>query len=105
VIQLTVKFAGESFEVRPAFAVIEKIEQRFTLLDFLRSVNNQKYSNVAWVLFCTFAGNGIKKTYEECGEYVIANLLDATLAATEIVSAAIGVGPEKESKKKVTEQN
>lgn len=86
----------------PNFSVLERIEQRFTVLDFLDEVrkSNTKLSNVAWVLFCAISESGEKLVYSDFGEVVMEHRTDAILAATDIAIAMMTAGPEKESKKK-----
>lgn len=100
--KIQIEFKGEIHEVIPSFAVMERIEQRFTLLDFARgvSVMNPKFSDVAWVLYSCLVENGIKVTHDDVGEYVMDERSKATESATEIIATMLDSGPEKVSKKK-----
>jgi len=99
VVQFT--YDGEEYEVTPDFSFIERIESRFTLLEFLKGAgSNPKVSYIAWVIYCALTGSGQKVKYNDIGDWCAENLVDANLAATEIASAAFSGGPEKPSKKK-----
>ena len=103
--KMTITFGGNDYSVVPSFAVIEQIEQRFDLITYLRSVQGMKtrIKDVAWVLFCALAESGEDVTYNDVGEMVLSDIQGATLAASQVVTEAIGTGPAKQSKKKAQE--
>lgn len=105
--KLTITFGGEEYEVSPVFSVIERIEQRFDLYTFMRSVSTMqsKTRDVAWVIFCALSDAGEDFTYNDVGELVLSDLGNATNMAAEIVAAAIDGGPEKTPKKKSGEKS
>lgn len=102
--KIEVKFNDTEYTVAPNFAVIERIEQRFDLMSFLRSIQMAKTRtrDVAWVLFCALAESGYKDTYSDIGQLVLDDLETTTVAAAEIVSSALGAGPEEAEAKKPT---
>lgn len=99
---IQIEFGGTEYTVRPDFAVIERVEQRFDLYTFMRSVSSMhsKARDVAWVLYCALAEAGEDVTYRDIGDQVLTNIGEATNAAAEIVAGAIDGGPEKTPKKK-----
>ncbi|MFA5703785.1 MAG: GTA-gp10 family protein [Advenella sp.] len=102
--KLTIEFGGESYEVSPNFDVIERIEQRFDLYSFMRSISTMqsRTRDIAWVIFCALSEAGEDVMYKDIGEIVLQDIGQATNAAAEIVSSAISGGPEKLPKKKST---
>lgn len=99
---VTLTIQGEQIEVATTFGMIERIETRFGIMEFLNDVakGNYKMSSIAWVLYCALAVNGDKRKYSEVGEYVIDNFSEAVAAATDVVTTATNVGAEKPAKKK-----
>lgn len=100
--KIEVKFNDTEYTVAPSFAVIERIEQRFDLMSFLRSIQMAKTRtrDVAWVLFCALAEAGYKESYADIGQMVLDDLETTTVAAAELVSSALGAGPEEAPAKK-----
>ena len=105
--KIDIEFAGKKYTVSPTFAVIEKIEQKFDLMSFLRSVQGYRarVKDVAWILYCAITESGEEVQYPEIGELSLSDFDGATVAATEIVTEAVSAGPEKKSKKKAEEVN
>jgi hypothetical protein len=100
-----ITFGGRSYQVAADFGTVERIEQRFDMMAFLRSVHtyHARYRDIAWVIYCAIVEAGYKETYKEIGELVMEDVEAAAGAATDIIGAALGGGPEKPSKKKVME--
>lgn len=90
---------GTEYTVACDFAVVERIEQRFDLMSFLREIQayRTKIKNVAWVLHAGLLSADAKLTYNEVGEWARLNLEEATAAASKIVTAILNAGPEKQS--------
>lgn len=92
----------QEFECKPNFDFIERVEQRFTLLEFLHDTTNAniKISRVAWVIYCALKANEYDATYNDVGEDVRQDLAEANLAAIDLVSSSLQGNPKKEIKKK-----
>jgi hypothetical protein len=92
-----IAFNGKTYTVKPTFSTIERIEQRFDMLSFLRSVQmyRSKVKDVAWILYVVLSESGESLTYEEVGEVVLDDIAEATAAAGEVIAAAVSAGPEK----------
>lgn len=102
--KMEIVLGGKTYEVRADFATVERIEQRFDLMSFLRSVQTYKtkVKDVAWILYCAINEAGNSVPYNEVGTLVIDEMGSASVYATEIVSEALSARPEKISKKKST---
>ncbi len=100
--KIDIEFADKKYTVAPTFAVIEKIEQKFDLMSYLRSVQayRVRVKDVAWILYCAITESGDDIQYPYIGDLVLSDFDGATVAATDIVTEAISAGPEKKSKKK-----
>jgi hypothetical protein len=97
-----IAFSGETYEVSSNFAVVERIEQRFDMMSFLRSIQSYraKTKDIAWVIYCALVEAGYDDAYSNIGEKVLSDIEGSTAAAADIISAALGAGPEKMPKKK-----
>lgn len=104
--KLDITFSGNEYTVSPEFKVIERIEQKFDLMSFLRSIQmaRAKTRDIAWVLYCALNEAGYKDAYSDIGQAVLDDLESTTVAAAELVSVALGAGPESQPKKKSTEK-
>ena len=96
---VNINFDGETHNITPDFSFVEKLETRFTPIDFLKQVEtyNPKLSDVAWVLYCALP---VKMSYKEVGEKVLEDRSEAIASATDIVISVLNTGPEKPIKKK-----
>ena len=103
--KISISFDGKTYYVTPNFAVVERIEQRFDFMSFLRSIQTYKAKtkDIAWVLYSAITESGYDEKYSDIGECVLSDLEGASGAAAEIVVEALGAGPEKRSKKKSAE--
>lgn len=99
---IDIVLSDKDYSITPNFDMLERVEQRFSLLEFLGSVQSgkTKFSMVAWVLYCAFNANGYKIGYPEVGDIVMEDLPKATVEATSIITEMLGSGPEKPIKKK-----
>lgn len=100
VIEITV--GGKDYKVKADFATIERIEDRFDLMTFLRAIQAYKTrtKDVAWVLYCALSAAGYDVKYQDIGDVVLNDFEGCATAAAEIAAEAFGAGPEKQSKKK-----
>ena len=100
--KIDISFGGKEYTVKADFATIDRIEQKFDMMSFLRSMQQYKARarDIAWVLYCALIEAGEKVQYNEIGDTVLDDFEACATAATEIVAAALGSGPEKVSKKK-----
>ena len=97
-----VKLNGKEYECKPNFAFIERVEERFTLLEFLHATTkaNIKISQVAWVIYSALRANDYEVEYSKVGEEVVKELAEANISAIELVSGSLQGGPKQEIKKK-----
>ena len=101
--KMEIVLGGKTYEVSADFATIERIEQRFDIMSFLRSVQlyKPKIRDIAWVLYSAVKEAGHELSYNEIGDMVLDDMEGASYYAAQIVSDALGAKPEKVSKKKV----
>lgn len=101
-----ITLSGETFEVSSTFAVVERIEQRFDMMSFLRSIQSYraKMSHIAWVIFCATVEAGYDKTYTDIGELVQNDFQGGVSSASSVVENALNTGPEKMPKKKEAQE-
>lgn len=99
---IDIKLGESEYTVKADFATIERIEERFDMMTFLRSMQSYKTKtrDVAWVLYCAIINAGYELKYADIGQSVLDDFENATTGAAEIVASALGAGPEKKSKKK-----
>lgn len=98
---VNIDYNGTETEVKTDFSVIERVEQRFTFIDFLREVSsgNPKITSIAWVLYCALLSTGEQVQYSEIGQYAVDNFAEASMGATKIADACLTGAPEKSTKK------
>jgi hypothetical protein len=96
------RIGPKEYDCKPNFDFIERVEERFTLLEFLQNTTkgNIKISQVAWVIYSALRANDYEADYRELGQVVTEHLADANLAAIELVSGSLNGGPKQEIKKK-----
>jgi len=99
---LTITVDEKEIEVTPSFSVIERIETRFGLMEFLKEVSRgtPRVSNAAWVIYCATSAAGDDTKYKDIGQWALDNYANALSAATDIVTTATNVGSQNPPKKK-----
>lgn len=99
--KIDIKFGDKEYTVSADFATVERIEGKFDMMGFLRSIQTYRArtKDIAWVLYCAVNEAGYDDKYKDIGEAVLDDLELATTAAAEIVASAFGAGPEKKVKK------
>lgn len=96
--EVEITLAGKTHNVSVTFEVVERIEQRVEIMDFLRDVQQYRArrKDIAWVLYAALSP--FKYTYPTVGEMTIDYPEDAVVAATEIIGQIIKPAPEVKKK-------
>lgn len=95
---IEVNLLGKVVEVKPDFAFVDRVEQRFDLLSFVRSMETGKprMGDVAWILTCALRCGGVDDVdYIKVGNEVLSNQVDCFRIAGELVRSVLSAGPEK----------
>lgn len=103
---MMITVGGKEYTVRPDFATIEKIEQRFDIMTFMSTIMSQrpKLSQIAWVLYSAIVVYGHEVKYEDIGNAVIEDVEGCSVTAAELLSEMVSASPEKTGKKKAEEK-
>jgi hypothetical protein len=102
---VTVPFQGKDYEVRAAFAFIERVEKRVNILRVaqLMGMGDVRISDIAWIIWSALMPEMKDVSYEDVGEEVAGNLpLYAQVSANLIEACLTNRSAQEEpaSKKK-----
>ncbi len=107
---VAIEFGDKTYEVVADFRFIDRVEDRFTLIEFADSLDrsNPKVRNIAWFLWCAIRDQDPDVRVEDIGNRIIDSyneLAKASNACRLILGSIFTAGPEKGVKVKEGEED
>lgn len=96
----------KTYEVKPNFDFVDRLEQRLDIMGFMGSVENgrPKLTDVAWVITSAVRSTGKEIEYSYIGEEVVKDWAGMLNTSAKLVAAILSGGPEKKPQDNKTQE-